>query len=94
MIVRIVKMTFIPEKTDEFLVIFKANQKKIKAFPGCKHLELWQDRNMPHVYFTYSQWQTEEDLNSYRNSEFFENTWAKTKALFMEKAEAYSLNAL
>jgi heme-degrading monooxygenase HmoA len=46
------------------------------------------------VYFTISQWESEEALNNYRHSEFFKQTWVKTKALFQERAEAYSLSSI
>ncbi len=91
MIVRIVQMTFEPEKVNEFLEIFKASQRKIKAFPGCIYLELLQQAGQPNVFFTYSHWQTEADLESYRQSEFFQTTWSKTKKLFAVKAEAFTL---
>jgi heme-degrading monooxygenase HmoA len=44
--------------------------------------------------FTVSIWESEDDLNAYRNSELFENTWAKTKVLFNDKPEAWSLEFL
>ena len=34
---------------------------------------------------------TEEDLEKYRKSELFKGVWAKTKILFAEKAEAWTL---
>ena len=80
-----------PDQVSTFLDIFEKNKRKIKVFPGCLHLELLKDINKSNVYFTYSYWQTEGDLNSYRESDFFKSLWEKTKNLFAEKAEAYSL---
>jgi heme-degrading monooxygenase HmoA len=45
----------------------------------------------PRVLFTLSIWENPEALEAYRRSELFQNTWAKTKALFAEKAEAWSV---
>jgi heme-degrading monooxygenase HmoA len=42
--------------------------------------------------FTLSIWNKEEDLNEYRKSAFFKSTWAKTKILFCDKPEAWSLS--
>ena len=94
MLVRIVKMTFQPDKVPEFLEIFRLSQRKIRAFPGCMHLELLRDAVRADVFFTYSHWQTAADLESYRQSEFFESTWTKTKKLFAAKAEAHSLESV
>jgi heme oxygenase (mycobilin-producing) len=91
MLTRIVKMTFIPEKVPEFLKVFNASKDKIRHFNGCEHLRLFSDKNNPAVLFTYSIWQSEEHLNNYRSSELFNVTWAATKILFADKAEAWSL---
>ncbi|MCC7051377.1 MAG: antibiotic biosynthesis monooxygenase, partial [Bacteroidia bacterium] len=82
MIIRIVKMSFKPELVNDFLLVFNANKNKIRNFEGCKHLSLLQQTDEPNVLFTYSHWNSEKDLENYRNSELFKNTWIKTKILF------------
>ena len=91
MIIRIVKMTFEPQKVNDFLIIFNESKQHIRNMDGCSHLELLNDINSPDVYFTYSYWESETDLDNYRNSELFINVWTKTKALFSAKAEAWSV---
>ncbi len=91
MIVRIVKMTFKPEKVADFLKVFNASKQYILAIEGCLSLELLNDIYSTNVFFTYSRWRSEEYLNNYRNSELFGNVWGKTKVLFEKKAEAWSL---
>jgi heme-degrading monooxygenase HmoA len=91
MIVRIVKMTFEKDKIDEFCALFEARKQTIRGFKGCKHLELWQDSAHEQVFFTYSIWESEADLDHYRFSDFFKDTWGKTKALFAGKPEAWSV---
>jgi hypothetical protein len=91
MIVRIVKMSFKAEHIKEFQAFFKDRKDRIKSFDGCRHLELWQDSKEPHVFFTYSLWDNEQALNHYRFSEFFKDTWTATKAMFLQKAEAWSV---
>ena len=90
MIVRIVRMTFQPVKTEEFLEIFRSSKEKIRAFEGCRHVELLQDVHQPNVYSTYSLWDSEEHLNSYRDSALFGQVWPATRALFAEKPQAWS----
>jgi len=53
-----------------------------------------RDINQPNIYITHSQWESETDLNNYRNSELFKTTWAKTKVLFSEKPLAFSVESL
>lgn len=91
MIKRIVKLTFHPEHIDAFKQIFEDSKHKIRARKGCHHLELWQGKNDPNIFFTYSFWTSEDDLNAYRYSDLFKATWAKTKVLFSDKPEAWSV---
>jgi autoinducer 2-degrading protein len=94
MLVRIVKMSFHPENVISFLAHFNVVKEEIRAFPGNQFLELYQDQNNKSIFFTYSFWENEEKLESYRNSALFVNVWAKTKPLFNAKAEAWSLDKL
>lgn len=94
MLIRIVRMTFQPDKVEEFRAIFIESKEKIRAREGCEYLELWQDIHQPEVFMTHSHWQTEEDLNAYRHSELFKTTWAKTKALFADKPQVFSVKSL
>lgn len=91
MITRIVKMTFDPSKVEDFLVVFYESSDYIRTFPGCIQMQLLNDINHPNIYYTYSQWESEEDLNNYRNSTRFREIWGKTKVNFSAKAEATSL---
>jgi quinol monooxygenase YgiN len=90
MIIRIVKMEFKPEKTDEFLSIFNQSHDKIRSSKGCMNLSLVRDINDPGIFFTISHWESSEALDAYRKSNLFISTWSKTKILFKEKAQAWS----
>jgi quinol monooxygenase YgiN len=91
---RIVKLSFLPEKTDDFLLIFEDMKTRIRSFEGCSHLELWRSLSEPQVFFTYSIWESEIHLNAYRKSEMFQHTWKRTKALFAQPAVAWSVDTL
>lgn len=93
MIVRIVKMTFKSEAIQQFKDLFKDRKEKIRTMPGCMHLELLQDIHNSTVFFTYSYWDREEDLENYRHSALFKDTWQKTKVLFADKAQAWSVKS-
>ncbi len=92
MFIRIVKMTFESTKVELFLENFNENKEKIRNFEGCRLLELYRDKNTPTIFFSYSYWDSEKQLDNYRNSELFKAVWAKTKALFSEKPEAWSVD--
>ncbi len=92
MIVRIVRMQFRAGEVENFLSLFEERKQQIRHFEGCQHLELWQDTHNSHIFFTYSIWQSEAHLNHYRFSPLFKDTWSKTKALFADKPEAWSLS--
>lgn len=91
MITRIVKMRFKEEEVDSFIQLFEQRRSLIRNFEGCTHLELWRDKNHPGTFFTYSIWDSEDHLNSYRASHFFDDTWSQTKLKFAAKPEAWTV---
>ena len=91
MLVRIVKLTFKKENIASFEAIFENNKKKIRQADGCTFLELLQSEEENNIFFTYSHWNSATDLENYKNSEFFKYVWLKTKQLFEDKPEAWSL---
>jgi Uncharacterized conserved protein len=93
MFVRIVKMSFKSDKINDFKAIFENKKEQIRQSKGCLLLELYQDNYNPQVFFTYSYWQTEHDLENYRQSEFLKNL-ARHKASFNKKPEAWSVTKL
>ena len=93
MLIRLVRLTFRPDAVPEFLQIFRESQPRIQAFPGCQRVELLRDLHQPNVYVTHSHWDDAAALETYRQSELFRTTWAKTKVLFADRPVAYSLAA-
>ena len=87
-------MSFELEEVEKFKAIYELNWHKIKGFEGCLHVELLQDRSSPSIFFTYSNWESENHLNNYRDSILFKTVWASTKVLFNQKPEAWTLNVL
>lgn len=94
MFTRIVKMEFEAENIPAFLVNFEHVKEKIRNFPGCTFLELYNDINNKTIFFTYSRWNDETDLENYRNSKLFQEVWGITKPMFKTKAEAWSVDTL
>lgn len=90
MIKRFVKLTIRKEATREFLELFEASKKKIMASRGLRHLELLRDLDDERVFITFSIWDTEEDLNAYRQSQIFLQIWEKVGELFDAEPEAHS----
>jgi len=94
MFIRIVKMRFHEETIAPFLANFEAVKQHIRKFEGNQFLELYQDKNDPRIFFTYSYWENEAALEMYRNSILFNEVWSYTKTLFSDKPEAWSVDKL
>lgn len=94
MFVRIVKMEFQNDRTEEFKSNFEKAKEKIRNTKGCRLLELYRDKTHTNIFFTYSYWETEQDLENYRNSDLFKNVWTKTKPLFNAKSMAWSVDKI
>jgi len=94
MIIRIVKLSFKAENITSFKQLFEETKDGIKNFEGCSNLELYQSIEDPGIFFTYSYWNSREDLQAYRKSDFFKQVWRRTKLLFKEKPQAWSLKKI
>ncbi|MDG1347346.1 MAG: antibiotic biosynthesis monooxygenase [Crocinitomicaceae bacterium] len=90
MITRIVKLQFQEDKIQEFLDFFETVKHKVNAFPGCKGMRLVQDNCNRQTIMTISDWETEAELNAYRDSETFGQVWPKIKPWFEKKPEAWT----
>lgn len=87
-------MSFEPSKIEEFLAHFESHKMLIRNFEGCQFLELYRDKKHTNVFFTYSFWNTEDDLEQYRQSDLFKIVWSQTKPLFNDKPEAWSVDKI
>ncbi|WP_448606676.1 putative quinol monooxygenase [Paenimyroides ceti] len=94
MFIRIVKMSFQEDKIPVFLEHFQTVKEKIRHYPGNNFLELYRDKQQPNIFFTYSVWNEESDLENYRQSELFKSVWANTKPFFNDKPQAWSVDKL
>lgn len=87
-------MEFEEEQIPAFLENFENVKLEIRKFPGCTFLELYRDKNDPAIFFTYSRWNDEEDLQNYRNSSLFKAVWSETKPMFKARAQAWSVDTI
>ncbi len=87
-------MTFRPDRVDAFLSLFDDAAPRIRAFPGCRHLELLQDERYPNIMSTLSHWDDDDALQQYRSSSLFRGTWTRTRSLFAAPPEARSFHVL
>jgi quinol monooxygenase YgiN len=90
MIIRIVKLTFQEEKVNDFLSFFETIKLKVNSFSGCLGMQLVQDVKNKNIIFTYSKWESEIELNHYRDSETFGEVWPTIKPWFEAKTEAWT----
>ncbi len=91
MITRIVKLTFDPNFVSDFKAMYAEVHPHIEGFEGCHQVELKQDSRYSNVLFTVSQWEDESNLQAYRKSALFAQTWAKTKTWFCGNPQAWTL---
>ncbi len=90
MLIRIVRLTLQPDAVHSFYRIFAVTAPKIRQTHGCRKLELWTDAEFSNVITTYSEWDSESHLDTYRNSTLFRDAWATVKPMFAAPALAHS----
>jgi hypothetical protein len=87
-------MSFADENVEVFLQNFNEYKRAIRQFEGCQFLELYRDKTESHIFFTYSFWIDESALDAYRQSKLFKSVWSKTKPLFNDKPQAWSVDKI
>lgn len=87
-------MVFQPGQSGTFEQIFLTTRDRIQSSPGCVSVDLWKDLKQPDTYMTYSIWHAEADLNRYRDSELFKETWSRVKPLFSAPAEVHTMEKI
>src|SRR5690349_3085383 len=91
MLIRIVRMHFTADGSQEFLQIFENHRQAIRNFPGCSHLTLLCDLKDDKCFTTLSHWNDAADLEAYRKSDLFGSVWQRVKPLFARQPEAFSM---
>ena len=94
MVTRIVKLRMQEKEVGTFKNYFATVCDIIRHQPGCHLLQAWQDINDPRIFFTYSVWDGEADLETYRNSAFFLQFWKTVKPWFSDKAEVWTFEKI
>lgn len=92
--IRIVKLSLGSEYIEKFKELFEERKVLIRNAGGCTRLELWQDKNEDGVFYTYSIWHDESDLDEYRISDLFRETWSQVKLWFNKPPQAFSADKL
>jgi hypothetical protein len=87
-------MHFKQEHIEDFKQLFESRKELIRNFEGCTYLELWQDEADSSIFYTYSIWKQPSDLESYRMSDLFQDTWSCIKKWFHDSPKAFSANKL
>ncbi|MEZ5025065.1 MAG: antibiotic biosynthesis monooxygenase [Chitinophagales bacterium] len=94
MIVRIVKLTMQENEVETFKKYFSTVCDIIRSQKGCHTLQVWQDIHHSNIFFTYSLWDSEQDLDNYRYSDFFSVFWKTVKPWFAAKTEVWSFDKI
>jgi len=92
MIKRIVRLTMKDAAAKvSFQEIYRSRNPLKNGVKGCREVKVMKDVNDDNVYYTVSTWEHNDDLEAYRASEYFAETWPMVKAQLSKRAEAFSM---
>lgn len=77
-----------------FAKIYANRNPFTKKVKGCLEVKVMKDADHDDVIYTVSLWEAKEDLEAYRNSNYFAETWPMVKKQLAKRAEAFSLEEL
>ena len=76
---------------DSYMALVQSVLDRIKNFKGCQSVNIFNDKDVPNRFFSYSTWESEEHLDAYRDSELFKITWSELKTFFKSPAQAWTV---
>ena len=95
MITRIVRLTVKDDASKEaFRNIYQRRNPFKNGVKGCKAVNIMRDVMHKNIYYTVSQWDSVDDLEAYRKSDYFKETWPMVKAQLSQRAEAFSMTEI
>lgn len=94
MIVRLVRLKFVPEHVQTFLDFYARSEEAIRNQEGCLSLSLLRETGDATAFATWSTWRSSRDLQRYRRSAFFRDFWPAVKSLLREPADAASFDEI
>ena len=95
MIKRVVRLTLKDDASiNAFQEIYRSRNPFTKGVKGCREVKVLKDVDHDDVYYTFSIWDSNEDLEAYRQSNYFAETWPMVKAQLAKRAEAFSMTEI
>ena len=66
-----------PEEKQNFVSIFKTHVTDSRKFDGCVQYGIFEDIQDDHTYILYEEWETRQNFDHYRNSDYFKQSGEK-----------------
>ena len=91
MLIRLVRLPASEASLPRLRAVLAEVMPTVRQQRGCTHLELLADHDQPTVLYTLSHWNSDNDLQRYRQSEIFAQVWPRLKAELGDRPSAVSL---
>ncbi|MBI4648104.1 MAG: antibiotic biosynthesis monooxygenase [Bacteroidia bacterium] len=92
MITRIVKVSVHDSKIDDFVSFMESVRDHMLAFNGCEHWEVLNDKTNKNIFFSYSIWKSEKELEAYKYSTLYKQIWSTCKQWFTKESQAWTVD--
>ena len=91
MITRIVKMVIKPEEVSSFVKHREKFTNKIRSFKGCVSHDFLKDKNVNNTFFSYSTWDSEQSIDTFRHSELFQSLKEINNRYYLKAEQAWTV---
>ncbi len=77
-----------PEKADAFVDHLQQEMADVKQFAGCERFHLYTDVQDANKFLLYEEWETAENFQAYRTSEFFAENSKKLHGMMVGEPDS------
>ncbi len=65
---------------------------EVRRVSGCMHNDIFRDKNKDNVFYSYTIWNSEEDIEKYLNSQYYKEIWNDLWDYFKIEPQAWKID--
>lgn len=85
-------MTVKEQYIDSFRKRVPVISNEVRRVSGCMHNDIFRDRNNDNIFYSYTIWSSEEDIERYLKSMYYKEIWGDIWDYFKKEPMAWKID--
>ena len=75
MIIRVVKIPIKDASINSFIKRIPIISNEVRRVSGCIHNDIFRDKMKENIFYSYTIWNSDEDIEKYLGSQYYKDIW-------------------